>query len=353
MADSDNDILRDAIIGTEKEIFGDAFGKEDVTLDETGDRSHEAMGEGLEGQVEPDEGEDEDETSKQELETQAKPDDTKVETKAETKVEVEPKPEDRQDDRGRVPAGRLREQTERAKAAEAERDALKAQADADRARYDARVQAIETQNAAILAALQRGQQAPPKAAEAPKPEVPPDLFENPNAYAEYLKREALQPVEQLRRQMDEQRINMSMAFAQRSHGPAFDAAFNALKTLPQIPDNVALVRRVISSPDPGEEVVRWHKRNEVIREVGDDPASYKARIADETRKAMLADPEFRKQMLADLRADAQTGDNGHPRTETRLPGSLARATGGNSRAPNDLDQFDGSDQATFASAWTA
>ena len=61
MATSENDILRDAIIGTEKEIFGDAFGKDDITLDETGDRSHEAMGDGLEGQVEPEEAETDDE----------------------------------------------------------------------------------------------------------------------------------------------------------------------------------------------------------------------------------------------------------------------------------------------------
>ncbi|MBV8474082.1 MAG: hypothetical protein JO107_14785, partial [Hyphomicrobiales bacterium] len=57
---SERDILRDAIIGTEKEIFGDAFGQEEVTLDESGDRSLEAMGSGLEGQHEPDD-EEEDE----------------------------------------------------------------------------------------------------------------------------------------------------------------------------------------------------------------------------------------------------------------------------------------------------
>ena len=63
MAKDDDDfdsILKDAIIGTEKEVFSEAFGKDDLTLDETGDRSIEGMGDGLEGQHEPDDEEDAD-----------------------------------------------------------------------------------------------------------------------------------------------------------------------------------------------------------------------------------------------------------------------------------------------------
>src|SRR6185437_10147262 len=129
MATKDDDILRDAIIGTEKEIAAAAFGEEDLTLDETGDRGLEAMGDGLEGQVEPededdeadspDDGEDEDKHPSEEPEN---PD--AVEAKAEpTKVEPE-------EPKGRVPAGRLREEAERARTAIAERDALKAQLEA-------------------------------------------------------------------------------------------------------------------------------------------------------------------------------------------------------------------------------
>ena len=349
MANSENDILRDAIIGTEKEIFGDAFAKDDLTLDETGDRSLEAMGEGLEGQREPDEDEAEDEASEEE--TLAKPADTKAETKVETKVETDAKAEDRQDDRGRVPPGRLREEAERARAAIAERDAIQARYDAERQQSATRLAQLEAQNAAILAALQRGQAPAPKAEET-KPETAPDLFENPNAFAEHLRREAMQPIEAVRKEMADMRINMSMETARARHGETFDAAFTAIRRLdPNNPENKALVQRLIAQPNPGDAMVQWHKRNEVLREVGEDPASYKARIAEETRKALASDPEFRKQLLAEMRGDAETGDGGRPRAVTRLPGSLARAAGGNSRAPNDNEQFDDSDNSVFASAF--
>ena len=349
MANSENDILRDAIIGTEKEIFGDAFAKDDLTLDETGDRSLEAMGEGLEGQREPDEDEAEDEASEEE--TLAKSDDTKAETQVETKVETDAKAEDRQDDRGRVPPGRLRAEAEARRAAEAERDAIKAERETERQQAAAHMAALETQNAAILAALQRGQAPAPKAEEA-KPDVPPDLFEKPQEFAEYVARQADVRIQAVQKQMEDMRINTSMENARARHGETFDAAFTAIRKLdPNNPDNRALVQRFIAQPNPGDAMVQWHKRNEVLREVGEDPASYKARIAEETRKALASDPEFRKQLLAEMRGDAETGDGGRPRAVTRLPGSLARAAGGNSRAPNDNEQFDDSDNSVFASAF--
>ena len=350
MATSENDILRDAIIGTEKEIFGDAFGKDDITLDETGDRSHEAMGDGLEGQVEPEEAETDDETSEEE--TAAEPDDKKAETEAEAKVKADAKPEDRRDDdKGRVPPGRLREEAERARAAIAERDAIKAERDAIAARYEARQAALEAQNAAILAALQRGQAPAPKADDKPA-EAAPDLFENPNAFAEHINKGVQAEIAALRQQMQNERINLSMESAKTRHGETFDAAFTAVRKLdPNNPENKALVQRFLSQPNPGEALVSWHKRNEVLREVGEDPASYKARIAEETRKTLASDPEFRKQLLAELRGEAETGDGGRPRTAVRLPGSLARAAGGNSRAPNDREALDDSDGSVFASAF--
>jgi hypothetical protein len=121
---TDNDVLKDAIIGTEKEIFGDAFGKEELSLDESGDRSLEAMGDGLEGQIEPDDGE--------ETEVEETTAETKEDTEAAAKVEAEAKPsheatEAKTETQGRVPAGRLREEAEARRKVEAERDALKAQ----------------------------------------------------------------------------------------------------------------------------------------------------------------------------------------------------------------------------------
>src|SRR5215831_19720131 len=54
MATREEDLIQDAIASTEKEIWSEAWGQEPDAADETGDRSLETMGDGLEGQHEPD-----------------------------------------------------------------------------------------------------------------------------------------------------------------------------------------------------------------------------------------------------------------------------------------------------------
>ena len=343
---NENDILRDAIIGTEKEVFGDAFDKEELTLDETGDRSIEAMGEGLEGQKEP---EDEDEEADEELKaSEAKEgEEEKPEGTSETKVE-EKTEEAAHEAQGRVPSGRLREEAEKTRAAQAERDALKAQLDAEKTASQRAIAELNAKFEGFIAS----QRQPAQPAQ-PKPEeATPDLFEDPTAFVNHLQKGFDAKLAAVNQQIKDQRINISMELSRTRHGEAFDAAFGALKSLDaNNPDNRQLVQRLIDAPNPGEAVVTWHKRNEALREVGDDPTAYKAKIAEDTRKALMADPEFRKQLVAELRGEAMTGDNGRPRTTVKLPASLNRAGGNNTRAPNDLEIFDGSESATFNSAW--
>lgn len=342
MVSKEHDILRDAVIDTEKEIYASAFGEEPATLDETGDQSREAMGEGLEGQHEAD-GDDETDNEGETSETVG--DSTVEATTAKTE---ESKVED--ESKGPVPGYRLREQTERTRAAETERDALKA-----------RLEAAETESIrkidALRAEFQAALRQQPRPADQPKPaetkvDAPPDLFENPQAFAEYVQNQAKAVIAAERAQMREERINASMQMAKDVHKETFDKAFAALKEIGATgPDGRAMVQRIVDTPNPGQAVVDWHKRRETLREVGDDPAAYKTRVAEETRKALASDPEFRKQILAALHAEAMGGDNGIPRTSVRLPPSLNRAAGGNSHAPNDISIFDGSDQAIFASAF--
>ena len=117
MANSDS-IIREAMRATEREVFGEAFGNDEPVLDETGDRSLEEMGTGLEGQHEPDE-DDEPETEETGDETET-PEPKTGETEGKDKpTEATPKPEVEPEPKGRVPAGRLREETKRAQAAEA------------------------------------------------------------------------------------------------------------------------------------------------------------------------------------------------------------------------------------------
>jgi hypothetical protein len=342
----DDDILRDAIIGTEKEVFGDAFDKEELTLDETGDRSIEAMGEGLEGQREPeDEGDEEEDVET----TEASEDKPEGEEAATTETTAEVAAEAAHEAQGRVPSGRLREEAEKTRAAQAERDALKAQLEAEKTASQRAIAELNAKFEGFIASQRQ-----PAQPVQPKPEeATPDLFEDPTAFVNHLQKGFDAKLAAVNQQIKEQRINISMELSRTRHGEAFDAAFGALKSLDaNNPDNRQLVQRLIDAPNPGEAVVTWHRRNEALREVGDDPTAYKAKIAEDTRKALMADPEFRKQLVAELRGEAMTGDNGRPRTTVKLPASLNRAGGNNTRAPNDLEIYDGSESATFSSAWT-
>jgi hypothetical protein len=344
---TEQDIIRDAIIGTENEIFGDAFGKEELTLDESGDRGPEHMGDGLEGQVEPEEAEDgETETEAETVEAEAKPEkDETAEKPAKpdaTKVE---------ETRGRVPAGRLREESEARRAAEAERETLRSKLAETEANGKKQIDELNARFEELRAAVAKPQPALQQQAQV-EPAKIPDLFEDPQGFIAHMKRQQDESLAQLRGQMEAQRVETSLSMAHQKHGETFIAAFDAVKKLdPAKPENRALVQSMYRAPNPGDELVRWHKRNETLREVGDDPTSYKARIAEETRKALMADPEFKRQVVESLRADATNGETGKPRNITRLPQSLSRVTGGNGRSPNDHEIIDGSESATFESAW--
>ncbi|HTR14102.1 MAG TPA: hypothetical protein VMI72_12820 [Roseiarcus sp.] len=348
-------VLQDAIDETNKDIFAKAFDLETLTHDHTGDRTAEAMGDGLEGQIE-DEDEDEDEEAGDESEASEGEEEGKEQTaeagekEGDDKAEGE-KGEDPPRQEARVPSGRLREEAEKTRAAQAERDQFRQQLEAERAEN---AKAIAELNAKFEGFMAAARQAPPqqKPIEPPKPETPPDVLEDPAGYQEFVVRQAMRPVEELRNQVRADRINHSMELAQVRHGEVFTAGFEALKSLDKsVPENRALVERIVSSPNPGEAVVDWHRRNEVMREVGTDPAAYRARIAEEARKSLMDDPEFRKQLLEDLRAEAMGGAGGKPRSETRIPPSLNRTPGNNNRNPSFVDRDEDTENAIFNRAF--
>ena len=249
-----------------------------------------------------------------------------------------------------MPPGRLREQTERTKAAEAERDALKTQLETREAEHRKAFDTLNAKFDGVLAAVRQQQPAKPNGEQKTQAETVPDMFEDPKGYADYQDKlnERLAPIVQ---NIQTQRVETSMMLAHAMHKDVFEKAITALQGLnPQNPDDRIAVQRIYASPNPGEALVSWHKRQETLKEVGEDPAAYKQRITEDTRKALLADPEFRKQVIADLRAEAGNGPDGKPRSITRLPPSLANANGG-ARAGQAAETFDGSDQAVADSAW--
>lgn len=348
MATASSDPITAAMIETEKEIAGFAWDNEETeALDASGDRSLEDLGEGLEGQHE--QGEDDTETE------QAEGEESEAEGEAETVVEtvVAAKPGETQPVRaepeGRIPPGRLREANERARTAEAERDALKADIERRAAESKAQLDLVMRE----IAALKTAPREPAKAVEPPKAEVIPDIFEDPKGFADHLQKGFQSELSRRDAQLANLRVENSMAIAHAFHKDTFDKAWIAVNELKkENPEHQAIVHRIYTSPNPGEALVSWHKRNQTLAEVGDDPAAYRERVAKETRESLLKDPEFRKQLLADMRGEANAGDDGRPRTTTRLPKSLNGAQGSNVGTSRvDPDQHDGSPQAIADAAW--
>lgn len=332
-----------AMDGTNNEIFDSAWGREESVLDETGDTSIEAMGEGLEGQHEPEDEDDGDDAEAEDSESETESE-RKEPDKAAAKQDAKP---DKTEPEGRVPPGRLREANERARAAEAARDALKGQ-------FDDVTKAL---NERLELALRRiddlsraAPQPQPQVQTQPKPPEIPDLFEDPKGFVESLNRTWENRLAEASRKTEEVRLATSMQMAHAVHKDAFEKAWTASQQLDMSnPDNQVVMRRIGASPNPGEALVAWHKRNEALREVGDDPGKYRERIATETRDALMKDPEFRKQLLADLRAEAE-GD-GNPNTVFNLPRSLNGARGTRAAGRSSAMDADDSQQSVFDQAW--
>lgn len=355
----EDDIISEAIIATEKEIAGAAWGEEDPeAADDSGDRSLEDMGEGLEGQHElgdPEEAEGDEPEGEEESESETAETEAALAAAAAAKGK-DGKPEETPDGRtqpgGRVPSHEYRKVAERARTAEAERDALKAQIEKSKGDTTSLTERLDLVMREITA-LKTAPREPAKPVEPAKPDVAPDIFEDPKGFADHLTKGFQGELSKRDAQLAEMRLETSMAIAHAVHKDTFEKAFDAVKKLdPQNPEDRMTVQRIKSSPNPGEALISWHKRNETFARVGDDPTKFEADIRKAERETLMKDPEFRKQILADLRAEANQGDDGRPRTTTRLPNSLARAQGSNLGAERgDPHQHDGSDQAVADAAW--
>lgn len=358
MAIREVDAISDAIIATEKEIAGEAWGNEDTdAADASGDRSLEDIGEGLEGQHEAasdDEGSDADadvegdEGEVEGEEGEGEDDAVAVAAAAAAQAGKTEPPEG-----GRVPSGKLREANEARRAAETERDALKAEIEKSKGDTTSLKGQLDLVMREITDLKRGGVQ--PKPAEPPAPKARPDIFEEGSEkYAEHIEGIVESRLSAYEQRLENNRVETSMAIAHALHREPFEKAFEAVNKLdPHNPDDRATVQRIYKSPNPGEALVNWHKRNETFARVGDDPTKFEADIRKAEREALMKDPEFRKAFLAEMRGEAaRPGPDGSPRTETRLPGSLRRAAGSNLGAErNDHREADDSDQAVADAAW--
>lgn len=350
MAERMVDALSDAVGATEKDIFLEAIdGKAPEPSD--GDRSAEAMGTGLEGQLEADdaEGDEADEIKDEPVEAkdgQERDDKGRFAEKSEPETKGKQETKDAgEEPPARVPSSRLREETERArqaedraKQAEDRATAIEAQRQADIAAFNARLDGI----------LQAQRNVPQ-----PKPEpkaVPqrPDIFTDPDGWQRWADDRRADEMQSLRQDYDTRILNMSLAAAHEAHGERFEKAYAALTAGdPRDPGRQAMVTRITSAPNPGSALMRWWGEQETIREVGPDPSKYRERIETETRQSLMKDPEFRKAMLEHLRGEASANGN----SRVKLPPSLNGSSGGSNA--NARESIDGSERGIFDAAWNS
>lgn len=353
-------MISDAIAGTEKEIFAEATGTDeaDTEVGAQGNRSLEEMGDGLEGQNEDaEENEESEETEVEEtgegLERDPKTGQFKPKAEGDDKSKLAAKSDA---DAGKVPPGRLREEADKRRTAEAasaaalaERDAALAKA----AKLETDFGALNKRLDDLMTAIATGRVGQPQQQPAPKVEEEPvpDIFADPEGYQRYMRNQVERTAHAGQQQLEQLRVELSMQAAHDKYEGQFEEAYKAVTSLNKN-DPVAqqTVRRIWSSPNPGKALMSWHNQVKTLSEVGEDPTKYREKVEKDTRDKLLNDPDFIKQVMEKMRGEAENaGGQGKPRV--RFAPSLNAARGGGMGQLTDRRPQDGSDAGVFASAF--
>lgn len=134
---------------------------------------------------------------------------------------------------------------------------------------------------------------------------PPDFFANPEQAMQQFMRPVLQRIEGMSEAMSRQ-------FAVRDHGAdTVQQAYSSLEQrMASDPAAQGEYARIMRSGDPWGELVRWHKREQAMAEIGTDPDAYKAKV--------------REQLLAELQNGGGQQQQAKP-SATALPSNFAQA----------------------------
>lgn len=196
-------------------------------------------------------------------------------------------------DEAHVPSWRLREQTERAEAAE--RRFNEAQADWRR-------QFTELQGRL------------PKQEAAPAP----DVFEDPNRFLEHGVSQAVNPIKS---EMVQLREFYSRREAVREFGQEkVDAAYKAIADGMQSrdPEVFATYQRAMQSMDPFGDIVRWHQQKSIYQQIGADPEAW---FNKQLEERLAKDPAFQAKLLGQAQQQVR-GTQGAAPNVVKLPPSL-------------------------------
>lgn len=166
-----------------------------------------------------------------------------------------------------------------------------------RQEFEQRLMEAEARAKAFEAVSQRQpqfQQAPQFQQQQPEP--PPDFYTDPEAALAA----RIQPMQQ---QFINAMLHQSEIMARDKYGDkVVDAALQAANAAGD-----QAKAQFLQTAHPWGEMVKWHKRQQTLSIVGDDPEAYRAKL----------ETELREKIMAELKA---------PKPAPKFPGSLAQAT---------------------------
>jgi hypothetical protein len=133
--------------------------------------------------------------------------------------------------------------------------------------------------AALLEVRQELQALKNLATPKPEPTPAPNVLEDQEGFQKYVG-------QQLNQQVTNVKLDISEEMTRAAHGDEkVDAAFAAF----QAAQDPTLHQSVMQSRNPWGEVVKWHERQTVAAEIGDDPEAYKAKLETEIRQKLEAE----------------------------------------------------------------
>lgn len=172
---------------------------------------------------------------------------------------------------------------------------------------------------------------------------PPDMFADPDGFRGSIDERLAQIEQRFQQQRQVDRLNISFELAAEKAPEGFQKAFSDLEKTIKEERDYALRDRIVAAPNPGKALLDWHRNREALRETGGDIAAYRERVSKEARESLAKDPEFRKQLLEEMRAEA--GGARPTANPTQMP-SLNRVA---AAAPNaGSEARDMSDSELFA-----
>lgn len=222
-------------------------------------------------------------------------------------------PQDEPHNQGNIPPARLKAEAEKRREAEADAAALRRE--------------IAELRGMVTATRQPAAQPQQEAA-------PATLWDDPDAYLK-------SQIDPLQTALLTQKAEFSKMIAVEKHGEeVFNAAESALEQAAPTPEGQAFIQKLRASAHPAEDLIKWHKQQQSIARVGNDPDAW---LNAEIEKRMN-DPAFLAQAVERARTGAASNTN-RSTPLTNIPPRISHIPAGGNAAPAG----DESDGALFSS----